>query len=335
MKESFGKAGERAVSLYTAENEKFLIKVTDFGARLVTLIDKATGIDVVQGFDDVSGYIENRGSYMGASVGRTANRIEKGEFTLNGKTYHLPINNNGNCNHGGIDGFDFKVWDAEETDHSVRLTYLSRDGEEGYPGDLLVTVVYELTEEGVRINVCGKASEDTLFAYTNHSFFNLDGSDTCYDHEVKVFSDRFALSDANGLALNQFADVKGTPFDFTEFKKLGKDIREDNEQLHFARGYDHFYPVDGEGLRTMAVCRGKKLELTMRSDLPGVHLYTSNWLGGEVGKYNRSYTAQSAVCFEGEYMPNAINYEGAKKPVVKAGEALSCVICYNLRPVTD
>lgn len=330
MRELFGKKDGKDVWLYTLENDAVIMKVMNYGAALVSFIDKNTGIDVVQGYDTLREY-EEQNFYTGASVGRTANRIAKGFFMLNGREYHLPVNNNGNCNHGGIDGFNHKVFDAEEKEQAVVFSYLSPDGEEGYPGNLQVTITYTLEEDGIEIEAKGTADQDTLFAYTNHSYFNLDCSEDALDHEVKINASEYALSDPDGLAMNVLVNVEGTPFDFREFKKAGQDIGCDNEQLAFARGYDHFYRISGEGMREMAVCRGKKLELTVSSDLPGMHFYSSNWLEGIAGKYGMHYPVRSALCFEAEYMPNAVNYDIAEKPVVREGETSVCHIRFTLK----
>ena len=322
MKKSFGFNKEgKEVSLYTLENEKIRMSVMDYGATLVSFVDKETGIDLVEGFDCVEDYMK-QDTYIGASIGRTANRIKDGTFSLNGKTYHCPVNNGPNCNHGGMEGFDKKLWHAVEEEDSVTFRYTSIDGEEGYPGNLFVKVVYQLKENGISIVSEGRSDQDTLFAYTNHSYFNLDESENAMDHGLKIYGDQYALSDQDGLTLDEVVSVKNTPFDFTEWKLVGKDINEDNQQLRFGAGYDHHYPIKGQGLRDMAILKGKKVTLTMRSDFPWFHLYTANWLPGWKGKRGHNYPKRSAVCLEAEYMPNAINYPDQVQPVVHAGEIL-------------
>lgn len=332
MKTQFGRLQDgKEVSLYTIENAHIKMSVTDYGATLVSLIQKDTNIDVVEGFEDVQGYV-NQTSYIGASIGRTANRIEKGIFTLEGKTYHLPINNNGNCNHGGIEGFDKKVWAAIEEDDRITFRYTCKDQEEGYPGNLFVKVTYVLLEDGISIQTEARSDATTLFAYTNHSYFNLEESENALNHEVKIESDSYGLSDANGLTLNKIVSVKDTPFDFTSFKQVSKDINEDNEQLTFGAGYDHHYPIAGTGLRLMATCRTNTLQLQMLSDYPGMHFYSANWLENKTGKKGHQYPRRSALCFEAEYMPNAINYENVHpKPIVKVGDIQKHEIQYRLK----
>ncbi len=332
MQENFGKLKDgREVTLYTIENDHIIMKVMNYGATLVSLIQKDTGIDVVEGFDSVEGYLDQT-SYIGASIGRTANRIEKGKFHLNGKEYTIPINNNGNCNHGGIEGFDKKVWHAVEEDDQITFRYTSVDGEEGYPGNLFVKVTYRLLEDGISISTEATSDADTLFAYTNHSYFNLDESEDAMNHEVMVHAQKYGLSDANGLTLNQFEDVENTPFDFRTFKTLNKDINVDNEQLKYGKGYDHHYVIEGEGFREMAVVKGVKLELHAYSNYPGMHLYSANWLENKVGKKGHKYPERSAVCLEAEYMPNAINYPDVEpKPIIHASEVQKHEIQYRLK----
>ena len=329
MKRSFGKCGERDVFLYTLENERIRFSVSDYGATLVSLEYLPLNTDVTEGYECVEDYISHD-TYLGASIGRTANRIGKGTFTLNGKEYHIPINNNGNSNHGGICGFDKKIFDTQVKEDQIIFTYVSADNEEGYPGTLHVSITYKLLENGISIISSGTAEEDTLFAYTNHSYFNLDESEDAIGHELQICSDRYALLDQTCLTLHQFEHVKGTPFDFTSFKQIGKDISADDIQLTYGAGYDHHYPVPGKGMRTMAVLKGKQIEMIFSSDFPGFHLYTANWLTGAKGKKGHVYPRRSAVCLEAEYMPDAINMpDDIDKPIVRKGETLTHEIRYE------
>lgn len=333
MKEYFGTtAAQEEVSIYTLENDAVRIRVLDYGATLVSFEHKKTGIDAVLGYDDLAGYVNQQGSYLGASVGRTANRIGKGEFTLNGETFHLAVNNSGNSLHGGLVGFDKKVFETEEKENEIIFRRLSPDMEEGYPGNLQTEIRYTLLDDGFEITASGCSDRDTLFAYTNHSYFNLDESESALDHIIQIPAERYGLSDENGMMKDQLAAVEGTPFDFRTAKRLGEDIEADDEQIRLANGYDHFYEIAGSGMRTMAVCRGRVLQLTMESDFPGFHLYSANFLYGDTGKKGHVYPARSAVCFEAEYYPNAVNYDDSFiKPIVKAGTALTNHIRYHLK----
>ena len=319
MRREFGKAFGHNVGLYIIENDAVKIAVTDLGATLVSFTDKKSDRDIVLGFEDAQGYLE-QSSYIGASIGRTANRIEKGVFSLNGEVYTLPINNNGNCNHGGIRGFDKVIWDAWEGEDRVVFRYCSPDGEQGYPGKLDVTVTYKLLADGIEIEAKGTPDRDTLFAYTNHSYFDLSACGKAMEQEVMILADRYAHSDANGLALDEFEEVDGTPFDFRKFHRPSERVDEDHEQLVFGHGYDHFYPIPGHGMRKFAACVYDGLEMTVYSDQPGMHFYSANWLENKIGKGGHRYPERSALCFECAYMPNAVNYpDVAEKPIVRKG----------------
>ena len=329
MKTYFGStpSGEETY-LYTLENAKLKAAVTDYGATLVSLIDRETGIDMVLGFDSTEEYCA-QDAYIGASIGRTANRIGRGMFTLNGITYRVPVNNNGNCNHGGIEGFDKKVFAAEEKDNAVIFRRRSPHDEEGFPGNLDVEITYTLDEEGLSITASGISDQDTLFAYTCHSYFNMDESDTVLDEKLMLKADRFSPNDPDGMATGSYQSVIGTPFDFRDFHEIGERIQEDDIQLKEALGYDHFFPVEGEGIREMAVLKGKKLALHVYSDLPGIQVYTANYTRGLKGKYGRRYEPHCAAALEASYCPNAVNIENEKrKPILRRGETLSCVIRY-------
>ena len=333
MKTEFGIAYGTMTHVWTLENENVRMSVSDFGASLISLIDKKTGIDAVQGFDNVQGYLDTRGTCFGASIGRTANRTDRGIFHLNGKEYHLFINNGPNSHHGGEYGFDQKVFDGREEGNSVIFERLSPDGEENYPGNLQVKITYTLLDDGVSIRAEGTSDADTLFSYTNHSYFNLEQSDTILDHELMIPADHYALSDENGMMKEFPASVENTPFDFREFHRIGERINEENEQLKLGAGYDHWFPIEGEGLRTDAILKSKNLELIVESDFPGVHAYTANWFEGWKGRYDVIYAKRSSVALEASYLPNAINYETAEKPVLRAGETMSHEIRFRLKNI--
>lgn len=316
--------------LYTIENETIRASVTDYGATLVSLVYKPQNIDAVEGFDDVSGYIHEV-PYMGAFIGRTCNRIGKGRFSLNGNTYQIPVNNNGNALHGGEQGFDKRIFAVKEEKNRLILTLVSPDGDQGYPGNLHLEAIYELLPDGLKFTYTGTSDQDTLLSVTNHSFFNLDQSGSVLSHEILLHASRFAHVDKDGLTLDETEDVKGTPFDFTEFKTIGRDINQDNEQLRNGTGYDHHFLADGEGFRVMAEYRTDKLEMTVASDLPGFHLYTANFLNNEAGKNGMIYPPRSAVCFETQYYPNAINYESQEKPILRKNQKCSHTTSYTFK----
>lgn len=331
MKEPFGKTEEGLASIYSIENDKFVMKVTDYGATLVSLIDKKTGIDTVIGFDSIQGYIRYDDAYICASVGRVANRIKDGVFTMNGKEYHVPINNGTNSLHGGLKGFSKHLWKAEEKENAVIFNYHSPDGEEGYPGNMDVTITFTLDEKGVEIQASATSDADTLFAYTCHAYFNMDGSDSVLNQKLKVHGTQYSPLDGTGVATPNYVDMAGTPFDFREFKEIGKDIDNDNEQLKQGNGYDHYFDILGVGLRPMAELEGEKLKAIVSSDMPGIHIYSANYTETEEGKNGKPYHARCACALESEYLPNAWNYGGnLKMPLLKKGETNTVTIRYDI-----
>lgn len=333
-KQLFGTTKDgREVDIYTIENEHLIMKVITYGAILQSFIEKDTGIDISEGFEDMAGY-EGQEAHIGAMIGRVANRINHACFTLNGKEYHVEDNKGDLSLHGGSIGLDKRIYKAEEKGNSVTFTDMVPDGDEGYPGNLNIKITYTLMDNGIDIMTEGTSDQDTLLGITNHSYFNLDDNDSVLEDEVKIDGDTFACSNERGLALDKIVTVKDTPFDFTSFKKIGKEIDADCEQIKLGNGYDHHFPIPGTGLREMAVCRGEKVELTTLSNLPGVHLYTSNWLNGMTGKKGRKYIKRSAVCFEPEYFPNGINYPDIEpKPILRAGETAHQEIQYLLKKI--
>ncbi len=330
----FGKTcNGKDVYIYTVENEHLIMKVLSYGAILQSFIQKDTGIDVSEGFEDMAGY-EAQPAHIGAMIGRCANRIEHACFKLNGTEYHVEDNKGDLSLHGGNIGLDKRVYAAEEKGNQVIFTDVVPDGDEGYPGNLSIKITYTLMEDGIDILTEGTTDKDTLLGITNHSYFNLDDNDSVLEDELKINAETYAHTNDRGTAQPNPVPVAGTPFDFTSFKKIGKDINADDEQIKLGNGYDHHYPIAGCGLREMCVCRGKKVELITKSDLPGVHLYTSNYLSGFIGKKGRSYIARSAVCFEPEFFPNGINYDGVEpKPILKVGETAHQEIQYILKKI--
>ena len=329
MKEFFGKCNNQDTYLYTLENDNVSFSVTDYGATLVSLVDKKTNIDVVLGHDNVEGYMNNT-YYFGASIGRVANRIRNGVFTLNGKEYHLPINQNGNHLHGGICGFDKKIWQTEEKENEIIFSYLSKDNEEGYPGNLQVQIIYRLLDDGVAIISKGESDQDTLFAYTNHAYFNIDGEGEINDQVVETSANQYVPCDENFLAQDEIRDVEGTAFDFRKPKELGVALEADDPQIKIGDCIDQHFIIEGSGMRKMVTCEGKEIKLEMDSDFPGFHIYTGYFYEPILGKNGVYYKGRVSVCFEAEYYPNGINYESVKdKPIVKANEELKHEIRYR------
>ena len=309
-KKLYGKlpTGEE-VYLYTLSTDKALVNIMTRGGAIVNF--KVFGTDIVGGFDDLDTYLIDT-SHQGALIGRVANRVANATFTMDGKTYKLPENDNGNCLHGG-DGFDHKIWSVTDyTDTSITLEYFSRDGEEGFPAGLKVTVTYKLDGASLLIDYVATPDGKTPIALTNHAYFNLDGfGGTIEDHTAVIYADKYTEVDDNLIPNGIRPDVVGTPFDFTTPHKIGERCGAD------FIGYDHNFilspkcsaTVFGTELPLIAEVCGKKLGMKVYSDQPGVQFYIGNFLGN--GPDFRGGTKQvfhGAFCLETQTEPDCINH---------------------------
>jgi aldose 1-epimerase len=322
----FGKVGDRAVALYTLKNKHGLTaKVMTYGATLTELdVPDRTGElgDVVLGFDTVDQYVKES-PYFGATIGRVANRIKRARFELGGKTYALAANNPPNHLHGGKVGWDKVIWDAKvlpgSDDPAVQLEYVSKSGEEGYPGTVSAKVVYTLTDKD-ELRVAFEATTDapSPVSMAHHSYWNLAGqsSGTILDQELTLNADRYTPGDP--VPDGSVKPVKGTPFDFTSPKAIGKDLKEAGGK---PIGFDLNYVVNGppSELRIVAKLKDPKSGrvLTLSADQPGVQVYSGNFLDGSVkGKGGATYAQYDALCLESQKFPNAINVPAWKDTVV-------------------
>lgn len=323
-------AGEE-VMMYTLDNGMGLsAEITNFGGIVKSLyVTDKNGVktDVVLGRDTLEDYLKNDG-YLGALIGRHGNRIAKGEFELNGETYHVGINEGNNSLHGGKVGFDQKVWSAVETDGaepSLALSLVSADGEEGFPGKVEVTVTYTLTKENaLKINYKATTDKDTLLNMTNHSYFNLAGHDSgTIDNQVlQINSGFYTPNDDECMPTGEVLSVTGTPFDFRVPKPIGQDIAADFKQIEMFGGYDHNYAIAGRGYRKAAVAQCVENGITMEvyTDKPSMQLYTSNALSEGVYKNGAKYSVHQAFCLETQYFPNAMAFSHYPTPILKKGE---------------
>ena len=333
MQELFGTYKGQEVYLYTIENEYLKVKVSSLGATLVSLIDKKLNRDIVLGFKDAEGYVNQHGSYLGATVGRCANRIGKGEFTIDEVTYHVPVNAGPNCLHGGNDNLSFKVYETEIADDRIVMHTFSADNEEGFPGNLNLTVTYRLDTNNLYYIYEAKCDKNSIVNITNHSYFNIDGSfsKTVLNHELKVFTDRVALVDENGLATEEVIDVKGTGFDFRDYRNIGNNMQIGHRNILSANGYDHNFVYENMNDKIMASIRTSDLKMNIYSDLPGMHIYTANFLDGMCeGKEGNFYGKNNGICFECQFYPNSINYDKFIKPLIMKGETVKHYIRYEL-----
>lgn len=325
-----GRNGE-AATLYTFENKNGMVmEVSDFGATLYSLIvpDKDNNpCDVVLGYDSPDGYMGPSGTGFGATIGRNGNRIGKARFVLNGKTYELDKNNNGNNLHSGLDYYHYRMWEVKETtENSITFSLHSPDGDQGYPGTFDVDVTYTLTEDNaLQIDYYGVPQADTIVNMTNHSYFNINGhaSGTILEQEVWVDADAFTATDVELIPTGEIVPVEGTPMDFRVKKKIGRDIGENYEALVFGGGYDHNWCLNNNGKFAKVIEMSSDVSgITMEvyTDLPGVQIYSGNYLGEEKGKDGIVYHKRQGICFETQHYPDAINHDNFPSPVVKAGE---------------
>ncbi len=303
--------------------------VLDYGCTIQSLcMPNARGglTDVVLGYDSVAEYEEN-GGYAGAVIGRFANRIGKSEFTLNGKTYPLARNDGENHLHGGIRSFDKVLWKAEAGQSTLVLSRLSPEGEEGYPGNLEVTVTYLLTDDNtLRIVYDAVSDDDTLVNLTDHSYFNLNGEGSVLGHYLLINASAFTENDRNCLPTGRLLPVSGTPFDFREPKQIGRDIEAPDMQLRYGSGYDHNYILKNDAepaqLKKAAVLYSPEsgIRMTAYTTQPGMQLYTGNHLTPRKGKKGCLIRKRGGVCLETQLWPNATAYPHFPSPILRAGE---------------
>ena len=329
--EAFGsiQSGKKA-TLYILENKNHtVVKVTDFGATLVSVLfaDK-DGVmkDMVLGYDDAASY-EKGTSCFGATIGRNGNRIKDARFTIDGKEWVIEANENNNSLHSGKNGFNHLMWEMKESgDNYVTFYHYSPQEEQGFPGNMHVTVTYTLDDEDtVHITYNAKADADTVMNFTNHSYFNLAGHDSgvMFDQKLQLFADAYTPDeDSHSIPTGEIAPVAGTPMDFTTMKPIGQDINADFEQLHFTGGYDHNYVLsDKPGtMRQMAKaeCDASGIAMDAYTECCGVQLYAGNFIGTQTGKGGVTYGDRHGFCLESQFYPNAVNEKNFPSPVVPA-----------------
>ena len=315
------------------------MEVSDFGATLVSLLipDKdGKLLDVVLGYDNPKQYEGPAGTFFGATVARNANRIGNAAFTLNGKEYKLDKNNGENNLHSGLDFQSFRIWEVKETnENSIVFALNSPDGDQGYPGEVNIEVKYTLTNDNeVEIEYLAVPEDETIINYTNHSYFNLNGhaSGDVLDHEVWLDAEAFTRADAASIPTGEITPVEGTPMDFRTAKTIGRDINEEYEAIIFGAGYDHNWCLNNNGKFAKVVelysdVSGIRMEVY--TDLPGVQMYTGNFINNELGKEGVVYQRRQGVCFETQYYPDAINHDNFQSPVFKKGEKYNTKTVYK------
>ena len=325
------------IDLISMKNEQLEVVVSNYGCTIIKVImaeKNGHKDDVVLGYDDFTQY-QTLDAYLGALVGRVANRIKAGQFSLNGQDYHLAVNNGPNHLHGGIKGFSYQVFDYTiEDEHTLKLHYLSKDGEEGYPGDLDLTVIYTLKDDTLTAHYQATSSADTLINITNHSYFNLSGhKENIYQHTLQIHASQFACVDSDGLTTGELKDVEGTPFDFRQPALIGERVEQDDEQLKIGKGFDHPFLFDTQSNQVILTHEPTGRQLIVSTTLPQAQIYTANYLDGRLGKYGERYYARDAVCIETQNMPDAIHLEEHPTTLLKKGETYDEITSYQFKVI--
>jgi aldose 1-epimerase len=334
----------RKVNLFTLTNPSGAeVRIIDYGAIVVSLKvpDRAGSLrDVVLGHDDLAGYVNDK-VFLGAIVGRYANRIAAGKFTLDGKTYQLDLNDGPNHLHGGARGFYKKLWKAKlvkgKDGPGVELTSVSPDGEDGYPGQVTLTVTYTLMpDDALRVDYRGTTDKPTILNPTHHSYFNLGGdpSQTILDEELTIHADQTTAVGAGLIPTGKLADVKGTPLDFRQPTKIGARIEAADPQMVLGKGYDHNWVLrGGRGrLRTAAEVYDARSGIVMQvlTDQPGLQFYSGNFLDGTIrGKGGMAYGRRAALCLEAQLFPDAPNHPSFPSATLRPGQRYAQTTIYR------
>ncbi|MBM3726814.1 MAG: galactose mutarotase [Acidobacteria bacterium] len=342
-KEAFGStASGQPIDIYTLRNAAgFEARIMSYGGIVVSLKTPDRNgqfADVTLGFDSVTGYTGTH-PYFGALVGRYGNRIANGTFQINQVSYILAKNNGVNALHGGERGFDKRVWAVQEVtsspDPAIELTYVSGDGEEGYPGNLTTTVRYTVTPANeLRIEYNATTDRDTVLNLTNHAYFNLKGSGDILKHEMQIAADRFTPIDDGLIPTGELKAVKGTPFDFTAAKAIGKDINANDEQIKRGKGYDHNFVLNQEPGKVGLAARVREPEtgrvMEVHTDQPGVQFYSGNFLDGSIkGKGGAVYEQRAGFCLETQHFPDSPNKPDFPTTLLKPGETFKSTTVYK------
>lgn len=338
----FGKMPDgTAVEIFTLSDGAYEARIATYGGIVVSL--KAPDrngkpADVVLGFDDLDGYVANSNgtsaSFFGAIIGRYANRIARGSFALNGQKYSLPLNNGENSLHGGPHGFNNVVWKGKPVANGVEFSYLSKDGEAGYPGNLSARVRYTLVKGNLRIEYWATTDKDTVVNLTNHSYFNLAGQRDILNHQLMLHASRFTPVDAGLIPTGELKSVASTPFDFRKATAIGERINADDEQLHRGRGYDHNWVLDSGGGKLVEAAElydpssGRVLKVL--TDQPGIQFYSGNFLDGSIkGKGGKPDELHSGLCLETQHFPDSPNHSDFPTTELKPGGRYHTVTVYS------
>lgn len=339
--------GKKA-SLYILKDDSIQVAITNYGARIVGLLvpDKyGKQTDVAPGFSTIQAYQQPNADFFGPIVGRFGNRIAKGKFTLDGKTYQTELNNNGNTLHSGPSGFHAQVWEAKQpNDKTLELTYVSKDGEGGFPGTVTTKVTYALTDEnGLKISYSATTDKATPYNPTSHGFFNLngEGSGTITDHVLMLNADKFSAVDKGLIPQGEPVSVTETPFDFRKPTAIGARIGEKNEQLTFGGGYDHNWVLNktagsGSNMTKAGEITGDKsgIKMEIMTTEPAIQFYSGNFFkGDDIGKYGKPTVYRGAFALETQHYPDSPNHPTYPTTILKPGQTYSQTTEYRFSVV--
>jgi aldose 1-epimerase len=347
-KQDFGKVSDgKSAELYTLTNKHGMeVALTNFGATVVGIkVPDKTGksADVTLGHTNAAEYQSGKG-YLGATVGRYGNRIAHGKFSLDGKEYALPKNDGENSLHGGAVGFNGHMWAARDVStaagQAVQMTYVSKDGEEGYPGNLTITVIFSVpaAENALKIEYAATTDKDTVLNPTNHSYFNLagQGNGDILKHEVTIHASRFTPVDSTLIPTGELQKVSGTPFDFAKSTTVGARIEKNDEQLKFGKGYDHNWVLDKKAGSTGPALAVEVYEptsgrlMSVYTTEPGVQFYSGNFLDGSIsGKDGKTYGHRAALCLETQHYPDSPNHPDFPTTELKPGQKFHSTTIYK------
>lgn len=335
----------KQVSLYPISNNHISCHITNYGARVVSLVvndRESNPVDVVLGFDTLDGYLNADEQYHGATVGRYANRIAKGRFTINEQEFNLAINNPPNSLHGGVSAMHNQVWKViKHESNLITLEYVSAHMEEGYPGELTTQVTYELKGSDLVITYKARSTEDTIINLTHHSYFNLngEGSGTILKHLLKINSEYYTPVNQDTIPTGKLHLVDGTPFDFSSKKEVGIDILAEDEQLTFGLGYDHNFVLNNyekgkQGFAAKVSGDLSGIEMEVWTTEPGVQFYSANHLNGkDHGKSGQPYAKRNAFCLETQHFPNSPNQSQFPSTSLSAGELFHSETEYRFKVI--
>ncbi|NQY10859.1 MAG: galactose mutarotase [Flavobacteriales bacterium] len=346
-KENFNKQlDNKQVDLFTLKNSNgFTAQITNYGARIVSVLAKDSQgnfDDVVLGYNNIDDYVNSEQKYMGATVGRYANRIGGAQFSINNQTYKVASNKGYNHLHGGIVGFNAKVWDANQiSETKVELFYLSVDGEEGYPGNLTTVITFEVSEENeLKISYSATTDKATAINLTNHSYFNLlgEGKGSINDHIMQINADGITEVVAGSIPTGKTRPVANTAFDFNEPTVIGNRINDEDDQLKIGNGYDQNYVINGTGMRCAAIVTepitGRTLEVI--TDEPGMQFYGGNFPDAKtLGKRGDVYKFRSAFCLETQHFPDSPNQPNFSSTILDPSETYKSTCIYKFGIITN